>query len=590
MEIRRLFDILDFQLENSPKQDALAAKVDGKWIKYGTAEIIELVNQLSTGLRALGINKGDKVALSSFNRPEWVIVDYAILQIGAISVPMYPNSTPQDYAFILNHAEAKVVFSGDQQILQKLKVAKKAITQQIEIFSFDLHEDAVHWKHLLKPVTQEDQSSISKIRSTIAYDDLATIIYTSGTTGNPKGVMLSHKNILSNAFAVEKSFPVKGSGYKALSFLPLSHIFARTALYTYMKMGVSIYYAESMETIGENLKEVKPDFFASVPRLLEKVYEKIVSKGYEQKGVKKQLFFWALELAQKFQLGQKQNMWFKLQLKLANKIIFNKWREAIGGNVQFVISGGAALQPRIANIFWAAGIKILEAYGLTETSPGVSFSRIDNVRIGCVGTLLDGVEVKIAEDGEILVRGDNVMMGYYKDPATTSEVLDQDNWFHTGDIGELLEGKFLKITDRKKEIFKTSGGKYIAPQVLENKLSESLLIDQVMIVGEGQKFAAALIVPNFEKLKDWCERHEIKYTSDAEMIHHSEVINKFQEEVHNVNGKFAQYEQVKKFNLLPVAWTIDNGEMTPKLSLKRKIIKAHFHQEIAMMYEKSVVI
>ncbi|UII33918.1 long-chain fatty acid--CoA ligase [Fulvivirga ulvae] len=585
MEITRIFDVLDFQLADRPKQDALSNKVNGSWIKYSTSEVAEIVNQLSTGLLELGINKGDKVAIASFNRPEWVFADYAILQIGAINVPMYPNSTADDYAFIMRDAGVKLVFAGDAEVTAKINEAKKSLDHNPTVYCFDEINAADYWKKILKPATEQSLEEIKSLRDTIAYEDLATIIYTSGTTGNPKGVMLSHKNILSNANSVCDAFAVGGPEHRTISFLPLSHIFERTALYTYMQMGVSIYYAESMDTLGENLKEVQPHFFATVPRLLEKVYEKIVSKGYELQGIKKSLFFWALNLAKQFELDAKHGIWYNLQLKLANKLIFNKWREALGGNVQFIISGGAALQPSLANIFWAAQVKVLEAYGLTETSPGISFSRLDAIKIGCVGPMLKGVQVKIAEDGEVLAKGDNVMMGYYKQPEATAEVINSDGWFHTGDIGEMVDGKFLKITDRKKEMFKTSGGKYIAPQPIENKLVESLMIDQAMVVGESRKFPAALIVPNFEKMKDYCRRHQITYTTPAEMILNEKIIQKYQEEVDHANEEFAQYEKIKKFRLLAQPWTIEKGEMTPKLSLKRKIIKQHYQQEIDRIYE-----
>ncbi|MBL6446088.1 long-chain fatty acid--CoA ligase [Fulvivirga sp. 29W222] len=585
MEITRIFDVLDFQLADRPKQDALANKVDGRWVKYSTSEIVEIVNQLSTGLLEMGVKEGDKIAIASFNRPEWVFADYAILQIGAINVPMYPNSTADDYAFIMQHAEVKLVFTGDFEVTAKINEAKQSLEHELQVYCFDEIEAASFWKRMMKPVTEQSLLKIKDLRASITYEDLATIIYTSGTTGSPKGVMLSHKNILSNADSVCDAFAIGGPEHRTISFLPLSHIFERTALYTYMQMGVSIYYAESMDTLGENLKEVKPHFFATVPRLLEKVYEKIVSKGYELHGLKKSLFFWALELAKKFELGKNQGAWFNFQLKLANKIIFNKWREALGGNVQFIISGGAALQPSLANIFWAAQVKVLEAYGLTETSPGISFSRLDAIKIGCVGPMLKGVQVKIAEDGEILAKGDNVMMGYYKRPEATAEVIDQDGWFHTGDIGEIVDGKFLKVTDRKKEMFKTSGGKYIAPQPIENKMVESLMIDQVMVVGESRKFPAALIVPNFEKMEDYCHRHHITYTTPAEMILNEKIIQKYQEEVDHANEEFAQYEKIKKFRLLAQPWSIEKGEMTPKLSLKRKIIKQHYQYEIDKIYE-----
>ncbi|UII22337.1 AMP-dependent synthetase/ligase [Fulvivirga ligni] len=582
MDVKRLFDVLLFQIEDRPQDICLSHKINNQWKSYSTKETMEIVNQLSTGLLSLGVQPGDKIGLASFNRPEWVFADFAISQIGAINVPMYPNSTSEDYAFIIEHAEIKVVLAGDIEIYRKFEEAQKSVNHSLTLFCFDEENETIHWQKLLEQGENIDQ--IEKLRAPIQYEDLATIIYTSGTTGNPKGVMLSHKNILSNAAAVSEVFAVGGPEHRTLSLLPLSHIFERTALYVYMQMGVSIYYAESMDTIADNMKEVKPHFFATVPRLLEKIYEKILMKGYELTGIKKNLFFWALELAKNNRLGENQGAWFNMQLGLANKIIFSKWREALGGEVQFIVSGGAALQPRLVNIFWAAQIHVLEAYGLTETSPGISFSKIDDLKVGCVGPLLTGVQVKIAEDGEILAKGDNIMMGYYKRQDLTDEVIDQEGWFHTGDIGEMVDNHFLKITDRKKEMFKTSGGKYIAPQALENKFAESLLIEQIMVIGEGQKFPAALIVPSFEKLKSWCQIHNINYTTDKEMVDNPEVINKFQKEVDNLNASFAQYEKIKKFWLLSQPWTIEKGEITPKLSMKRKIIKQNYQSEIDSIY------
>jgi len=582
MEITRIFDVVFNLHQQNPKPDALAAKENGQWRKYSTAEIVDRVNKLSLGLLKQGIGPNDKVGLVSFNKPEWVLADFAISQIGAINVPMYPNSTSDDYSFIINDAQVKLIFTGDEEITSKILEAIDNSDQSPKVYSF-VKSEQPFWRDLLE---DGDFSQLEKYRKDIKSEDLATIIYTSGTTGNPKGVMLSHKNILSNSQAVGNAFPAVKPASRTLSFLPLCHIFERTALYTYMQMDTSIYYAESMDTIADNLKEVKPHFFATVPRLLEKVYEKIVVKGYELTGLKKQLFFWALNLGLEYELNENQGFVYNLKLKIANKLIFSKWREALGGNLDFIVSGAAALQPRIARVFWAAQIKVVEAYGLTETSPGVSFTRAEpeNARIGCVGPLLEGVQVKIAEDGEILVKGPNVMMGYYNRPDATSEVIDEDGWFHTGDVGEMVEGRFLKITDRKKEIFKTSGGKYIAPQYLENKFKESLYIEQIIVVGEKQKFPAALIVPSFESLKEWCEQKGIKYTNDQEMVSNPKVVEKFDKEITRLNETFAQYEQVKKFELLSEPWTIDGGELTPTLKLKRKAIHAKFELNINRIY------
>jgi len=585
MEITRIFDTLQVQLENNPLEVCLAAKEDGKWNTYSTEEVLKTINQLSLGLLKMGVNPGDKVGLVSFNRPEWVFVDFAISQIGAINVPMYPNSTPEDYNFIINDAEIKLVFTGNGEITEKIEEATQSFEDKPQIFCLDNIEEKSYWKDILH---QGDYSEIEPFRKEIKHEQLATIIYTSGTTGNPKGVMLSHANIISNSRAVKNAFPRVSENSRTLSFLPLCHIFERTALYTYMQMGVSIYYAESLETIADNLKEVKPQFFATVPRLLEKVYEKIVTKGYELTGVKKQLFFWALNLGLKYELNKDQGFLYRFKLGIANKLIFSKWREALGGEIEFIVSGAAALQPRIAQVFWAAQIKVLEAYGLTETSPGVSFTREEpeNARIGCVGLLLDDVQVKIAEDGEILVKGPNVMMGYYNRPDATAEVIDADGWFHTGDVGKMVEGRFLKITDRKKEIFKTSGGKYIAPQMIENKFKESLLIEQLAVVGENQKYPAAIIVPSFDGIREWCSQKQIAYTSDEEMVTNERVINKIQKEIDGLNENFAQYEKIKKFRLLPKAWTIDDGELTPTLKLKRKAIYQKYEKEIDELFYK----
>ena len=580
MEITRLFNVLDYQLEKKPLDKCLVAKIGGSWKALSTSEVKHQVDQLSTGLLHAGLKPQDKIGIISFNRPEWVLADFAISQLGCISVPMYPNSTADDYKFIINDAGVKAIFCGDQEIYDKVKLAIAGHEQSVKIYTFDKVEGAAHWETVLSSSIATKE--IDDIRATINYEDLATIIYTSGTTGNPKGVMLSHKNILSNSKSVEEIFPAVEPGFKTLSFLPLCHIFERTGLYTYMRLGVSIYYAESMDAIGENLKEVKPHFFATVPRLLEKVYDKIIAKGMELTGVKRSLFFWAIDLGNKYEPFTDMGWWYNMQLGIANKLVFSKWREALGGNLRFVVSGAAALQPRLARVFWAAQIKILEAYGLTETSPGISFSTETDVRIGCVGPLLPEVEVKFADDGEILAKGPNVMMGYYNRPEATAAVMDGE-WFHTGDIG-VMEGKFLKITDRKKEIFKTSGGKYIAPQILENKFKESIMIEQIMVVGEGEKFPAALVVPSFEALRKWCEVKHIAYTTDQEMLSHPDVLDKLDRERVKYNEQFAQYEQIKKFKLLSSEWSVDSGELTPTMKLKRKQILSKYADEVAEIY------
>lgn len=586
MEPTRLFDILEYQAKYLPQPDCLAAKINGKWITYSTQAVQDIVNQISLGLLKSGIKKDDKIAIISFNRPEWVWVDLAIQQLGAVSVPMYPNITVADYEYIFKDAGVSMVFVGNQDLFEKVNEATKELDEVKNIYSFDKLENAEHWSKLNELANGEDPEQLQSYKDEVLPEDLVTIIYTSGTTGKPKGVMLTHSNVVSNTLAVSKVYPITPGKGRTLSFLPLCHIFERTGTYVYLYMGVSIYYAESIETIGENLKEVKPHSFATVPRLLEKVYEKIVKKGQQLSGTKKKLFFWAMDLGEKFELGKSMGFWYNLKLALARKLIFSKWKEALGGEVKFIVSGAAALQPRLARVFWAAGIPILEGYGMTESSPGISFTRYDpkDARIGCVGLALDGVEIRIAEDGEILTRGPHVMKGYYKRPDLTAKEIDEDGWLHTGDIGEMAEGRFLKITDRKKEIFKTSGGKYIAPQLIENKFKESMFIDQLMVVGEGEKFPAALIVPSFEGLKDWCSQMDIDYLNNQEMLSHPEVKEKIKTEIALKNESFAQYERIKKFELLAVEWAIETGELTPTLKLKRRIIHKKFKQVIEQFY------
>lgn len=585
MDFTRAFDILTYQLTKYPQPDCMAAKINGQWKPVTTQQVVEKANQVSLGLLKLGIKKDDKVAIVSLNRPEWVYADLGIQQTGAVVVPMYPTITEEDYRYIFNDAEVKVVFVSDASLYSKVRAATANIPGILEIYTFDDVAGATSWRELLKLAEGEDAAKLEPIKAAISPEDLLTIIYTSGTTGNPKGVMLTHNNIVSNVKNVSRYVPVHNE-HRALSFLPLCHIYERMLLYLYMSFGVSIYYAESMETIADNLKEVKPHVFTTVPRLLEKVYDKIVAKGMELTGVKRKLFFWALELGLKYDTRKDQGFFYNTQLKLANKIIFNKWREALGGNVIAVVSGGAALQPRLARVFWSANIRVMEGYGLTETSPVIAVNRHEpeNNVIGTVGPPVDNVEIKIAPDGEILTRSASVMKGYYKKPELTAEVIDADGWFYTGDIGHLEEGKYLKITDRKKEMFKTSGGKYVAPQQIENKLKESLVIEQAMVVGDGQKFPAALIVPSFTGLQDWCKIHDIPYTTDAEMIQKPEIRDKFKKEIAGFNAGFAQYEQIKKFELIASPWTIESGELTPSLKVKRKIIGKNYEAQINAMY------
>lgn len=580
--IKTLFDFYYFALNNQPKNDAFTQKEGGRWVSLSSAEFVKKAKQLSTGLIKLGINKGDRAAIISNNRTEWHLTDLAVQQLGIVNVPIYPNITETDYEYILNDCEAKIVFISDNNILTKILNIKDKVPSLEHIYTFNQVTGYLNYSELL--VSEINEDAIEKAKNGIHENDLATLIYTSGTTGKPKGVMLSHKNLVSNVLASEDRLPM-GENQRCLSFLPLCHVFERMLDYLYIYKSISIYYAESIDSIGDNLKEVKPHLFATVPRLLEKVYDKIVAKGTALTGIKKGLFFWALELGLKYDPLIDGGAWYNFQLKIANKLIFSKWREALGNNVVAIVSGGAALQPRLARVFTAAKIPVLEGYGLTETSPviGVNSLLPDGTMIGTVGKPLDNLDVKIADDGEIILKGPSIMLGYYNHPEITKEVIDEQGYFHTGDIGMLVDGKFLKITDRKKEIFKTSGGKYIAPQVMENKFKESLFIEQVMVIGEGEKMPAAFIQPDFTFLKEWCKRHNIIYTSNEEIIKNEQVVFRFKEEMETLNKDFANYEQVKMFELVAQPWTIDSGELTPTLKLKRKNILAKYQN----LYKKN---
>jgi len=582
-EKTRLFDFYDYQLENYPQEVALAGKENGKWKTYSTKEVINLANELSAGLLANGIEPGDKVSIIANNRPEWVIADLAILQIGAINVPVYPTISDREYAFIFNDSEVKMVFVSDEELLEKAKQAKEQSPSVGQIYTFDTITGANHWTSILK--ADPDLEKIKGLKANVKPGDLATLIYTSGTTGTPKGVMLSHKNVASNAIASKERLPVKSSA-KGLSFLPLCHIYERMLIYLYTYTGVSLYFAESLETIGDDIRDVKPNVFTAVPRLLEKVFDKIMAKGADLTGIKKALFFWAVGVGEKYEPYGANGPIYEFKLKIARKLIFSKWQEALGGHVQAVASGSAALNPRLARIFNAAGIPVLEGYGLTETSPVISVNEVDNkgMKMGTTGRPIRDVHVKIAEDGEILCKGPNVMMGYYKRPDLTKEVLTEDGWFHTGDIGELVDGQYLKITDRKKEIFKTSGGKYIAPQIMENKFKESRFIEQIIVVGEFKKHPSALIVPSFEFLEEWCERKGIDCKNRHDMLRNEKVVARYQEEVDELNEGFGKWEKIKQFRLLPEEFTVENKMVTPTLKLKRKQIHEHYADLIDDIY------
>jgi long-chain acyl-CoA synthetase len=580
----RLFELLPIQLEQYNLDVCFADKMNGQWRKFSTQETIKICNELSYGLIALGIKPGDKVATISENRTEWTFADIAIQQIGAIGVPMYPTITEDDYAYIFEHSEAKLVFVSTQEIYLKATAAVQKADLNIKIYTFD-EIGQVHWKSINKSATPALELEVEKRKSQIGTHDMVTIIYTSGTTGRPKGVMLSHDNILSNSRAVsQRAEYVKGKD-RVLSFLPLCHIFERTAIYFYLHLGLSVYYAESLEKISENLQEIKPHGFNTVPRLIEKIYDKIIAKGFALSGIKKQLFFWSVNLGLKYAPDQNLGPIANFKLKVARKLIFSKWQAALGGNIRHITVGASAIQPRLKRVFWAADIRILEGYGLTETSPGISIGKAQAhlAKLDYVGPLLDRIEVKIAVDGEILVKGPNIMLGYYKDEEETNKVI-KEGWFHTGDIGELTADNYLKITDRKKEMFKTSGGKYVAPQVMENKLKESLLIEQVMVIGETRNFPAALIVPNTEALLSWAERHG-KSGSIDDLLGNPAVKLKFQAEINAANQNFGSWEQVKKFELLSDQWAINSGELTPTLKLKRRVVKEKYADLIEKIYD-----
>ena len=583
--LERIFDFHYNQLSQFPKKDALTDKINGKWVPTSTQSMIEQAEALASGLIELGLQPGDKVGLISNNRSEWLITDLGILIAGMINVPIYPTITEEDYEYILNNAEVKVCFVSDEDLFTKVNSVKPKVSSLQHLYSYDSVSNCDNWSKVKELGKGKNKEKIDAIKAGVKGDDLATLIYTSGTTGRPKGVMLTHTNLVSNSVASRKRLPL-GSDSKSLSFLPLCHVYERMISYLYFHTGTSIYYAESLETIGDNLREVQPDVFTAVPRLLEKVYDKIVAKGTELTGIKKALFFWALGLGQRYELNGANGAFYEFQLKLANKIIFNKWREALGGNAKAIASGAAALQPRLARVFLAAQIPVMEGYGLTETSPvlAVNEEANDGVRIGTCGRALDNVQLKIAEDGEILAKGPNVMQGYYKNEQATKDVFTEDGWFKTGDLGTLVEGQYLKITGRKKETFKTSGGKYVAPQLLENKMKESNFIEQIMVIGESEKHPAAIVQPSFDYLKEWCKRKNIQYTTDAEMVKVERIHNRIMKEIDLYNEGFAQYERVKKIILGPTVWGIDSGEMTPTMKIKRRVLMENFKDQIESCY------
>jgi long-chain acyl-CoA synthetase len=589
----RLFDLLPYQQRTCPLPDALSMRQKNGWRKYSTAEVQNLVDQLSVGLLDRGVSGGDltaeqrdKVAIISTNCPEWVIADLAVQQVGAVLVPVYPTIHADELRFIFQHAQVKAVFVNDRGDYEKVAALKSDLPQLQSIYTFDQEDGIPHWTELLMPLTAETRSRLEEWKAAIEPEHLATIVYTSGTTGEPKGVMLSHRNVLSNVMSSYPLFEEIGiAGDRALSFLPLNHAFEKTATYLYLYTGVSICYAQSTATLVSDLRDVKPVIFTTVPRLLEKIYEGILDKGEQLTGLKKKIFFWALHLAERYEINRPKDVGYRLQLSIADRIVFSKWREALGGRIKAIITGAAPCQVRLLRIFAAAGIVIQEGYGLTEAAPVISANRYaERGRMfGTVGPALEGVKVKIAPDGEILARGNNIMMGYYKRPDLTAEVL-QEGWLHTGDIGELVDGRFLKITDRKKELFKTSGGKYVAPQPIENKMVESRYIEQMMVVGAGEKFVSALIVPAFGQLRAWYEDRGQPFPGKEAAVKDKEVVRLFKDIIETYNKHFNPIVHVKKFGLLAYEWTIEGGELTPTLKPKRKVIAEKYRLVIEAIY------
>jgi long-chain acyl-CoA synthetase len=588
MEVTRLFDILDLYKDTYTKEDLLCAKENKQWKKYSSNDFINRTNWVSYGLFALGLNENDKIAIISNNRPEWNFCDFGCQQANMITVPIFPTISDHDLQFILNHAEVKAVFISDKLIYSKLAAIEKEIPLVKYVISFNPIEGIMPFSDFLElgkkyPVPEKTE----QIKAAIKPEDMMTILYTSGTTGTPKGVMISHKNLVSNLKACQFLAPFQ-LNWRALSFLPLNHVYERMISMLYLYKNVSIYYAEGIETIGDNLKEIKPQMFVSVPRLIERVYEKITATGEKLTGFKRRIFDWSLQIAHRYTLPNTNGLWYNIQRKLADKLVYSKWREALGGELVCIVSGGAALNPKLERVFLCAGITCLQGYGLTETAVVISVNYYggDNIRIGTVGPVVEGTEVKIApEDNEILVKGPNIMLGYYKNPEATKEAIDVEGWFHTGDVGAFVEGRFLKITDRKKEIFKTNAGKYIAPLMIENKIKESRFVEQSMVVGENQKFASAIIVPSFANFKEYCKDNDIPWTTNEEMSQNEALKKIINEHIKLVNKSLAPYEQLKRVALLRKEWTVEGGELTPKMSLKRKVIKEKNTKVIAGIYE-----
>jgi long-chain acyl-CoA synthetase len=587
MEITRTFDLFDQYREKFTMDDALAGKEQGVWVRYSSEQFIEKSHLTSYGLMELGMKKGEMVALISNNRPEWNFVDMGVTMAGLVLVPIYPTISQEEYQYIMDDCKPRLIFVSDKALYDKIKPLADA-RDVLEVYCFNEVEGARNYAEILalgEKHADKHREELEKIKASIKPEDLLTLIYTSGTTGFPKGVMLSHRNLVTNFITTAKVHTL-GFGDKTLAFLPLSHVYQRMVTYHFMNKGIAIYYAENMGTIVNNVKEIKPEIFLSVPRLLERVYDGIIAKGKDLTGIKKSLFFWAVNLGLKFELNRANGWWYHFKLKIADKLIFSKWREALGGNIKIIVSGAASLQPRLARVFSAAGITLLEGYGLTETSPVIAVNdQVKNeIMFGTVGPVIDGIEVKIAEDGEILCKGPNVMMGYYNQPELTREAIDKDGWLHTGDIGVFVDNHYLKITDRKKEIFKLSSGKYIAPQVIENRLKESFFIEQAMVVGENEKFASALISPNFPFLHEWASRHEIKFRENTDLIAMKEVVDRYQEEVNEINKSLGDHEKIKRIRLVPEEWSTQTGEMSQVFKLKRRVLNERYSSILQEIY------
>jgi long-chain acyl-CoA synthetase len=594
MEVTRTFDLLDRYQEKYPgKKDALASKTGGKWKCFGTEEYVRYSYLFSYGLLAHGFKKGDKIITVTNNRPEWNIVDMGMAMIGVVHVPVFTSLSITDYTYILLHSEAKFIMVSDAQLYFKLKASAESAGQELSFFSFEEIPEVRSWMEIIQ-MGQENEMKfkdvVEKIRNEIQPDDLASIIYTSGTTGKAKGVMLSHKNLVSNFLAAAEVFQLEPDN-KYLSILPLCHVGGRLGNYQTQFSGSSIYYAENMGTIAADMKDIQADGFDAVPRILEKIIDTVLAKGKKIKGIKNKIFFWAVKTGFQYKTDDESSWFYKRKLKLADKLIFSKWREALGGKIRIVGCGGASLQPRIERIFWAAGIKVINMYGLTETSPIITINRkeLPDVKLGTVGSLIEGVEVKIADDGEILCKGNNVMLGYYKDPELTKSVFDEEGWFHTSDIGNWENGRFLRVTDRKKEIFKLSNGKFIAPQLIENRFKESVLIDQIMVVGEHEKFASALISPNFTNLQQWCESENLSCKDRNEMIRLPQVLKMYTQEVNRMNRSLSDPEKILKYRLISDEWSTGTGELSPTLKLRRKYITEKYQTLLADVYQKKSI-